>query len=202
MAEDGRRIHTSFTRSPACICAGDGGGAGTCPGQRAGRNAVFTQTESAQRYRRGIKSARRPRRTGARHKAAMRDELLRRGVDLFPKSVPGFRRRIVRCPFLVRAPFPSMANDIVVALVRDLLANIEIAQFEHMGGSEQRFLAGIIFDDRRKIRCQRAIVGEVGAHPVGHRELAFTHAREKTRHAMATAAVEGHRIQLRRGEPA
>ena len=98
-------------------------------------------------------------------------------------------------PFVGRPAFPRMADDIGVALIGDFLADIDVTQFKHLGRLEQRFLAGIIFDDVGKMGGQRAIVGQVRAKSIGDGERSLANAGKQTGNAKATGGIERDRVE-------
>jgi hypothetical protein len=124
------------------------------------------------------------------------------GLDLLPETVPLEGRHVARDPLVLRTAQPGVADDIGVALVVDLLPHIEIAELEGVGRCEDHPLARIVFDNGGQVRGQRAIVGEIGAEPVGHGERPLAHAGEQPRHTVTAVAVEGHGVDERRGHAA
>ncbi len=95
--------------------------------------------------------------------------------------------------------FQAWRMIVIVAIVRNLLAHVDVAHLEHLRRRKQRLFAKIVFGDDVEVRGQSAVIREVRPEAVGHRERTLAHAREQPRHAVAARRIERDRIKQRRG---
>ena len=105
-------------------------------------------------------------------------------------------------PRMVNVGLPVKRTDIVVRERPDhMVALVEVTQPPSAQSRQDFVFPEIKTDDPAGKRQEGAVVGQLAAHRIGHRNRALTHTLGQTGHAEQRIAAEGHRIEPRIGHP-